>query len=50
MFGQAIASQFVGGALNWQTGSVVSVFLLGVVLFLALSTARFLRAGGGATT
>jgi spermidine/putrescine transport system permease protein len=50
MFGQAIASQFVGGALNWQTGSVLSVFLLAVVLFLALSTSRFLRAGGGATT
>ena len=50
MFGQAIASQFVGGALNWQTGSVLSIFLLGVVLVLALSTSRFLRAGGGATT
>ena len=49
MFGQAIASQFVGGALNWQTGSVLSIFLLCVVLFLALSTSRFLRAGGGAT-
>ncbi len=49
MFGQAIASQFVGGALNWQTGSVLSIFLLGVVLFLTLSTSRFLRAGGGAT-
>jgi spermidine/putrescine transport system permease protein len=48
MFGQAIASQFVGGALNWQTGAVLSIFLLGVVLFLALSTSRFLRAGGGA--
>jgi spermidine/putrescine transport system permease protein len=48
MFGQAIASQFVGGALNWQTGSVLSIFLLGIVLFLALSTSRFLRAGGGA--
>jgi spermidine/putrescine transport system permease protein len=50
MFGQAIASQFVGGALNWQTGSVLSIFLLCVVLFLALSTSRFLRAAGGATT
>ena len=49
MFGQAIASQFVGGALNWQTGSVLSIFLLGVVLFLALSTSKFLRQGGGAT-
>jgi spermidine/putrescine transport system permease protein len=48
MFGQAIASQFVGGALNWQAGSVLSIFLLGVVLFLALSTSKFLRAGGGA--
>jgi spermidine/putrescine transport system permease protein len=49
MFGQAIASQFVGGALDWQTGSVLSIFLLGVVLFLTLSTSRFLRQGGGAT-
>jgi spermidine/putrescine transport system permease protein len=49
MFGQAIASQFVGGALDWQTGSVLSIFLLGVVLFLALSTSKFLRQGGGAT-
>ncbi len=49
MFGQAIAQQFVGGALDWQTGSVLSIFLLAVVLFLTLSTARFLRQGGGAT-
>jgi spermidine/putrescine transport system permease protein len=49
MFGQAIASQFVGGALDWQTGSVLSIFLLAVVLFLTLSTSRFLRQGGGAT-
>jgi spermidine/putrescine transport system permease protein len=49
MFGQAIAAQFVGGALDWQTGSVLSVFLLAVVLFLTLSTSKFLRQGGGAT-
>jgi spermidine/putrescine transport system permease protein len=49
MFGQAIASQFVGGALNWQQGSVLSIFLLGVVLFLTMATSRFLRRGGGAT-
>ena len=49
MFGQAIAQQFVGGTLNWQTGSVLSVFLLAVVLFLTFSTSRFLRQGGGAT-
>jgi spermidine/putrescine transport system permease protein len=49
MFGQAIANQFVGGALDWQVGSVLSIFLLGVVLFLTLTTSRFLRQGGGAT-
>jgi spermidine/putrescine transport system permease protein len=49
MFGQGIANQFVGGALDWQVGSVLSVFLLGVVLLLTLTTARFLRQGGGAT-
>ncbi len=49
MLGQAIAQQFVGGTLNWQTGSVLSVFLLGVVLFLTFATSRFLRQGGGST-
>lgn len=50
MYGQSLASQFVGGAFNWQFGSVMALFLLGVVLFLTFATARFLRAGGGATT
>jgi len=49
MFGQAIALQFVGGTLNWQTGSVLAVFLLAVVLFLTFTTSKFLRQGGGAT-
>lgn len=49
MFGQAIWVQFVGGTLNWQTGSVLSIFLLGVVLFLTFTTSKFLRQGGGAT-
>ena len=49
MFGQAIAAQFVGGALNWQVGSVLSIFLLAVVLFLTFATSKFLRQGGGAT-
>jgi spermidine/putrescine transport system permease protein len=49
MFGQAIAAEFVGGALNWQEGSVLSIFLLAVVLFLTFATSRFLRQGGGAT-
>ena len=48
MFGQAIAAQFVGGALNWQVGSVLSIFLLAVVLFLTFATSKFLRQGGGA--
>ncbi len=50
MYGQSLASQFVGGAFNWQFGSAMALFLLGVVLFLTFATARFLRAGGGATT
>jgi spermidine/putrescine transport system permease protein len=49
MFGQAIWTQFVGGTLNWQTGSVLSIFLLAVVLFLTFTTSRFLRQTGGAT-
>jgi spermidine/putrescine transport system permease protein len=49
MFGQAIWTQFVGGTLNWQTGSVLSIFLLAVVLFLTFATSRFLRQTGGAT-
>jgi spermidine/putrescine transport system permease protein len=49
MFGQAIAAQFVGGALNWQVGAVLSIFLLAVVLFLTFATSKFLRQGGGAT-
>ena len=45
MFGQAIAQQFVGGTLNWQTGSVLAIFLLAVVLVLTFATSRFLRQG-----
>jgi spermidine/putrescine transport system permease protein len=48
MFGQAIYVQFLGGTLNWQVGSVLSVFLLGIVLFLTFTTSRFLRQSGGA--
>ena len=47
MYGQALANQFIGGAFNWQFGSAMALFLLGVVLFLTFATARFLRAGGG---
>lgn len=48
MYGQALANQFVGGAFNWQYGSVMALFLLGVVLLLTFATARFLRSGAGA--
>ena len=47
MYGQSLANQFIGGAFNWQFGSVMSLFLLGVVLLLTFATSRFLRAGGG---
>jgi len=47
MFGQAVADHFVGGAFDWQGGSVLALFLLMVVLFLTATTSKFLRAGGG---
>ena len=47
MFGQAVADHFVGGAFDWQGGSVLALFLLTVVLFLTATTSKFLRAGGG---
>ena len=48
MFGQAVADHFIGGAFDWQGGSVLALFLLTVVLFLTAATSKFLRAGGGA--
>ncbi len=47
MFGNGIQTQFTGGALDWQTGSVLALFLIVVVLMLTGATSRFLRAGGG---
>ena len=47
MFGQAVADHFIGGAFDWQGGSVLALFLLTVVLFLTAATSKFLRAGGG---
>jgi spermidine/putrescine transport system permease protein len=49
MFGQAVYDSFLGGAFDWQGGSVLALFLLGTVLFLTAATAKFLRAAGGAT-
>ena len=50
MYGQSLAAQFVGGSFNWQYGSAMALFLLGVVLFITFATARFLRAGGGSVS
>jgi spermidine/putrescine transport system permease protein len=42
MFGNEIADLF-GMSLDWQTGSVLALFLLGVVAVLAVVFARFLQ-------
>lgn len=47
MFGNAIQNQFVGGTTDWQTGSMLALFLLLVVLALTVATTRFLRSAGG---
>ena len=49
MFGNAVSNQFVGGTTDWQTGSVLALFLLLVVLGLTAATTKFLRQSGGAT-
>lgn len=45
MFGNQIQNAFVGGLQDWQLGSMLSLFLLGVVFALAAATSRFLREG-----
>ena len=42
MYGNEIADLF-GTSFDWQTGSVLALFLLGVVAVLALVFARFLQ-------
>lgn len=44
MYGNQIADLF-GAGLDWQTGSVLSLFLLGVVAVLTLLFSRFLQIG-----
>lgn len=44
MYGNSISDLFVS-SIDWQTGSVLALFLLGVVLVLAATTSRFLVAG-----
>jgi spermidine/putrescine transport system permease protein len=48
LFGSAIADDF-GQNSDWQTGAVLALFLMGVVLILTGATSRFLRATGGGT-
>jgi spermidine/putrescine transport system permease protein len=47
MYGNSISDLFVS-SIDWQTGSVLALFLLGVVLLLAATTSRFLLAGARA--
>jgi spermidine/putrescine transport system permease protein len=48
LFGSAIADDF-GQNSDWQSGAVLALFLMGVVLVLSGATSRFLRATGGGT-
>ncbi|HET6171046.1 MAG TPA: ABC transporter permease [Gaiellales bacterium] len=48
LFGSAIADDF-GQNSDWQSGAVLALFLMGVVLILTGATSRFLRATGGGT-
>jgi spermidine/putrescine transport system permease protein len=46
LFGSAIADDF-GQNSDWQSGAVLALFLMVVVLFLTGATSRYLRATGG---
>src|SRR6184192_2674568 len=43
MYGNQIVDLFGTGFPDWETGSVLAIFLLGVVAFLTIVFARFLR-------
>jgi spermidine/putrescine transport system permease protein len=47
MYGNSISDLFVA-SIDWQTGSVLALFLLAVVLVIAATTSRFLLAGARA--
>src|SRR6059036_1229449 len=49
MYGNQIVDLFQTGFPDWQTGSVLAIFLLGVVGLLSVVFARFLRPRGVAT-
>jgi spermidine/putrescine transport system permease protein len=46
LFGSAIADDF-GQNNDWQSGAVLALFLISVVVVLTAATSRFLRATGG---
>src|SRR6266508_1800393 len=50
MYGNQIQQVFNGGFPDWQTGSVLALFLLGVVTVLTAVFSRFLRLGDAAST
>jgi ABC-type spermidine/putrescine transport system permease subunit I len=43
MYGNQIVDLFETGFPDWQTGSVLAIFLLGVVVLLTLVFSRFLQ-------
>src|ERR671930_709386 len=45
MYGNQIVDLFGTGFPDWETGSVLAIFLLGVVAVLSAALARFLRVG-----
>ena len=45
MYGNSVSDLFVA-TIDWQTGSVLALFLLAVVLLLTAATSRYLVAGG----
>jgi spermidine/putrescine transport system permease protein len=47
MYGNQIVDLFGTGFPDWETGSVLALFLLAVVLALTFVFVRFLRAGQG---
>jgi spermidine/putrescine transport system permease protein len=49
MYGNQIVDLFGTGFPDWETGSVLAIFLLGVVTVLTLVFSRFLRTGGRAS-
>jgi len=42
MFGQAIQDLFIGTAISWNTGSVLAIWLMAVVVVLIAFSSRFL--------